>query len=968
MSRSSSEDISEEIPNQPAVVAPQGDGAAGDDDAEFERLLQAAMIESLRQHEEEEEARRAAASEQADAPPAAAAAAGHIPPPPPMPPPPIEVRIRRNSVGGTLAAAAAAAAGQPPPPPPMPPRGWRPAARPGRMPIAGTHRPASAGAGNPDLVRWTRVDHTIIIPVGGEGGGAAQGESASNTPPEPPPPPPPPAPPMMLPPPPGFLFVPRGPNPYNTSAPRAQLHLPDTSHRKPAVASRSDPLQRNIASLLEMPEPFSDVVITFPDADPSEPPMMANRFMVGSASLAIAMELQGVPATQVARIAVRHSRSEFESFIDFLYSGDLRVRDKKTVARTLELASALSSESLLAFCNTLLFTPGASVEPAPTRLTNFLAKLAEAPTFADATLVVKTTKRVLAAVPCHRALLSMFSWRLRPMIASLYDRARASASTPTPISPIVVRKADEAPVAITPPQSPARQSAEAAAGVIVDDLIKNALSVHLARSSAKTNSEEPAPAPEPQNAASSDAPTAPTIAPESSSATATTTSEAPAASSSASTTTEAPPATAAAATSSTAAPEQPPATTSEPTAAPEAAGTSSEATEMTVPKRYRTEPPPPPPPKPALTLEQIAAIKLPPPCKITFVVPEDETAPFKYTNEVLVNFLKYMYTGRNLPMALAKYNDADKVRELRRLINLSLVLQDDALKDDCSHFSLGLSVSAVNAHELWQLAVEPRLQNSALAERCVKAVIDNVSVVRERGMARKWPPAFTARIVTALLDKQPWKTVAPVPGKEGKERFVVNRFREDNLRSMITLLLLAVPVRRMEGTGKQLFERIVETLHGLLDSGSTIRKEFGDYFTRGALMLRDAVWESGSEEGLTRLLLEFTLREFRILQFKTDAKRAPPTFARTVFEFLRQLQTVNPKACPTCERTRTKLTITITCKVCQRKACCYYKVAVPEEFIRQGFPAPPPPQPTSPLKLCEPCKALISFFFNCSIV
>jgi hypothetical protein len=45
-----------------------------------------------------------------------------------------------------------------------------------------------------------------------------------------PPPTPPPTPPPMPPPPPAYLFVPRGPNPYNTSAPRAKLVFAAPKH------------------------------------------------------------------------------------------------------------------------------------------------------------------------------------------------------------------------------------------------------------------------------------------------------------------------------------------------------------------------------------------------------------------------------------------------------------------------------------------------------------------------------------------------------------------------------------------------------------------------------------------------------------------------------------------------------------------------------------------------------------------
>jgi hypothetical protein len=217
-------------------------------------------------------------------------------------------------------------------------------------------------------------------------------------------------------------------------------------------AAKLDPLQRVALSLLEMPEPFADVMLTFED---SEPPLLANRFMLGAASIAIAADLKGKPTTEVAHVHVRFARKIFDRFVEYVYTGEIdcgAATEKANSLVLLEMASALSSESLLALCKRTIFGEDAQqvTELAGSRLVRFLIGLAENPVFADATLIVRTAKgRLLASVPCHRAMLSLFSWRLRPMIAAVYEKVRygdpTAATTPT-MSPIVVRCEDEAQV------------------------------------------------------------------------------------------------------------------------------------------------------------------------------------------------------------------------------------------------------------------------------------------------------------------------------------------------------------------------------------------------------------------------------------------------------------------------------------------------------------------------------------------
>lgn len=215
-------------------------------------------------------------------------------------------------------------------------------------------------------------------------------------------------------------------------------------------------------------------------------------------------------------------------------------------------------------------------------------------------------------------------------------------------------------------------------------------------------------------------------------------------------------------------------------------------------------------------------------------------------------------------------------------------------------------------------------------------------------------------IVRELLDRLPNRgLVRSTPN--GKEMYDLSNFYEGTMQMVLKLFMLSLSIR---GTplGDQTYDRCLETLRALMDNEHNHRKDFGNYYNRGFTFLRDAVFDTGCERALTDFVLEFASKEARKHQLKSDTHIAPPEFASLLLTRLRGFESIDPKLCPTCERRRTKLTITIQCRTCHRKSCCYYKIKVPQAFL-SAFPEPM----ANPLKLCEVCKGLVGLFYNITV-
>ena len=281
-------------------------------------------------------------------------------------------------------------------------------------------------------------------------------------------------------------------------------------------------------------------------------------------------------------------------------------------------------------------------------------------------------------------------------------------------------------------------------------------------------------------------------------------------------------------------------------------------------------------------LASVLAITLPPPSKVSFVVPESEDATYRYNNDLLKLWLKNMYLGGAMDLTLKGIKPQRYSAELLKLFNLSFIIDDVELMSSCIQFTHTIIIDDSNVSDLYALSQEPKCKNEALANKCLSWVSGNKRFILQKGSAKSWSKTFLLAIFRRI------------------QEVGLGFGSDEEFRALVESVAFASQFRKVDDSIDTFYQEKLAILNTISDTHSELNSSISTFMYRGTKSLVETLFESNCEEGLAAVTLNWVDKYVVSGSYTANEKgcaygiRPPRLFAPILMAFLHKYHEKNP--------------------------------------------------------------------------